>query len=128
MTSYMYADFQKMLGLTPDDLSPESTERVMEHSIGLLNIYGAKIPEMSGNYGTKTVGLTSTQWSAVVHVTRLVYMDFIQDSSGSFTIQGLSVTAREYTTDPRKIALIKEIAENVVSESGDDPFEEIRLV
>lgn len=96
----------------------------MEVAIGLLNLYNAQIPPMSGTYGSKTVAIGDSQWSAIVLVSRWVYVDFFEESAGDFTVQGLEVKSKDYLSDPKKVMQLTDLAERI----RPDDYEDIILV
>ena len=123
--TYRWNDFHRLLGLEPDDLEPENTERVLEAAIGLLNLYGAELPQLSGTYGTKSIGVTQKQWSAVAVVARWFWVDFQEDGAGSFALQGLETKSRDYLADPDIIAQLIDLASRCQDEDG---FDNILLI
>lgn len=120
MTTRTYNDLQRLLDLEPGDISPENTERIIEVAIGLLNLYNAELPPMSGDYGYKTIELEDRQWSAVVVVSRWVYIDFFEESAGDFSIQGLEVKSKDYLSDPKKVMQLTDLAEKIRPDDYDD--------
>ena len=124
MPAYYYADFQHLVDFEPADLSAEKTERLMEAALGLLNLYGAEIPEPSGTYGSKAFSMEASQWSALVLVTRMFYIDFLEEGSGEFTLQGVEVKARDYLKNPAVVAQIMDLANK--ARPGD--YDNIKLV
>lgn len=124
MATRTYNDLQRILDLEPDDLSPENTERIMEVAIGLLNLYNAQLPSLSGTYGSKKIGVEDSQWSAIVLVSRWVYVDFFEESAGDFSVQGLEVKSKDYLSDPKKVMQLTDLAERI----RPDDYDEIMLV
>lgn len=128
MTQYRADDFYNVLDIDTDDLDPIVGEKVLEQAIGLLNMFGAALQEMSGTEGSMYGNYTLIQWTAIVQVARMVYIDFIEDAGGNIEMQGITKKARSLLTEPDTFELIKELAEQCVAGSGDSPWDELKLI
>lgn len=127
MAEHTYDDFHKLIGITTDDLAPDATEKIIDVAIGLLNLFGAGLSELTGAEGSKSINCTTEEWAAIVHVTRIAYVDFYEDAGGTIAVQNLSVEARNYLTDPKVLEIIKTIAHSL-QERDTSVYDDIILV
>jgi hypothetical protein len=128
MTEYGAHDLMKLMQLDPeDDIDVISMEVVIDSAIGLLNLLGASIPDMTGTEGVKKMDVTSSAWSAICQAARMVYIDFIEDAGGDVNVQGMSQRARNLLTDPDSFEILRQLAGDVVA-YDDDPYDDIKLI
>lgn len=127
MAEHTYDDFHKLIGITTDDLTPDATEKIIEVAIGALNLFGAGLPELTGAEGTKSINCSTEEWSAIVQVTRMVYIDFYEDAGGDASIQDLEVKSRNYLTDPEVQGIVEKLA-YALQQHTSSPYDNIILI
>ncbi len=127
MAEHTYDDFQKLIGITVDDLAPDATEKFINLAIGYLNIFGAGLSELAGDEGSMSINCETTEWAAICHVTRLVYVDFYEDAGGDLEIQDLTTKARNFLSDPKVMESIRVIAVALKQQTS-SPYDDIILV
>ena len=91
-------------------MTPEATEKYLDIAIGYLNIFGADLPEMSGEEGSKMINCDGATWTAICHVARMAYIDFFEDAGGTIEVQDLTAEARNFLSDPKVMEAIRMIA------------------
>lgn len=107
MTSYTYASLHTLLNITIEDYSALATEALIDTTLGLLTLEGAKIrTKMAGTAGSKTLTLTESEWAVVYYVARILYID-IKNKGQSVDTQGLSVTTRDFSTRPEILEQVR---------------------
>ena len=127
MTEHTYDDFQKLIGITVEDLTAEATEKYIDVAIGLLNLFGAGLSEFGGTEGSKTLNASTEEWAAVVQVTRMVYVDFLEDAGGDASAGDIEVKSRNYLTDPKVLEMVKMLAHELQGHTS-NPYDDIILV
>ena len=124
MTSRGYADVHAVMDLTITELTAVNTDRLLEIAIGALNMYGADLPEPSGSYGSMTVDLELSQWTAVITVFKWVHTDLYDEGAGDYEMSGLTVKSKDYLQRPEVISQLVSMAASLQP----DPYDDIPLV
>ncbi len=65
---------------------------------------------MSGNEGSLSINCESNEWAAIMHVTRMIYIDFYEDAGGTVEVQDLTAEARNFLSDPKVMEVIRIVA------------------
>ena len=121
MTAYTYASFHGLMDITVDDLAGDKTENLIDVALGLLNLEGARLPEkMAGTAGSKTLTVPEQEWTVVYYVTRILYID-VKNKGQSIDTQGLSVTTRDFSTNPQILQEVRYYARKL----GKNPFKDV---
>ena len=92
------------------DLSATIAEYIIDYAITKINrISREDLPTMSGTAGSKTVSLTTQQYSAVLDVAEVIYND-VYKGRETTTVQGLSVGRPNLEGNPTVQAAIEKAA------------------
>ncbi len=116
---YVYG---QMVGVSASDLdaimnlggaiSDTNLEQIIDLAIDTLNLFGAELPNMSGEAGSKIVTLTSKEKAAVFIAARAIKYGFYY-SIGNVVVEGLSVSVSDLASNPVVMNTIKEAAQKL---------------
>lgn len=77
MVAVTYATLHGVMNITTSDISAIDTEKLIDYSIDLLNLYANQsITRMAGTPGSKTLTLTSAQLGAMLLLARALYYEY----------------------------------------------------
>ena len=86
-------------------------ENLIDQSIDMTNLYGnLDLSNMSGTAGSKTVELTTHEKGAVVTIVRTVYNAFYENSEGSMSVSGITISSPDLMGNPTVVNTIKEVS------------------